>query len=298
MENNILIGDMSMKSDVKTLNIYCDGGFGNRFNALTVGLLIAKVGNFKPVIFWPSTNWCRSLFKNIFKNDYNVINCNLNYFQKNSKDYEFIMHSNSANLPCQIKHPNYFNSIQNIADYYNQSNKQKFVYNNDTIPDYCSNNDLKQIVKDIKFTDKIVDKVNQFTKNINDEFIGIHLRNTDFHDNEKRKFDQIESLVKINPGINYFICSDDEKLEERFTKNDNAFAYPKTKYVEKLTDDGGWRDAVVDNEGNEYSFNIERSDQSVIEAMIDLLILSKSTIMNTSESTFLKTALLIQESNA
>lgn len=298
MENNILIGDVNMKSDVKTLNIYCDGGFGNRFNALTVGLLIAKVGNFKPVIFWPSTNWCRSLFKNIFKNDYNVINCNLNYFQKNSKDYEFIMHSNSANLPCQIKHPNYFNSIQNIADYYNQSNKQKFVYNNDTIPDYCSNNDLKQIVKDIKFTDKIVDKVNQFTKNINDEFIGIHLRNTDFHDNEKRKFDQIESLVKINPGINYFICSDDEKLEERFTKNDNAFAYPKTKYVEKLTDDGGWRDAVVDNEGNEYSFNIERSDQSVIEAMIDLLILSKSTIMNTSESTFLKTALLIQESNA
>ena len=298
MENNILIGDMSMKSDVKTLNIYCDGGFGNRFNALTVGLLIAKVGNFKPVIFWPSTNWCRSLFKNIFKNDYNVINCNLNYFQKNFKDYVFVMHSNSANLPCQIKHPNYFSSIQNIADYYNQSNKQKFVYNNDTIPDYCSNNDLKQIVKDIKFTDKIVDKVNQFTKNINDEFIGIHLRNTDFHDNEKRKFDQIESLVKINPGINYFICSDDEKLEERFTKNDNAFAYPKTKYVEKLTDDGGWRDAVVDNEGNEYSFNIERSDQSVIEAMIDLLILSKSTIMNTSESTFLKTALLIQESNA
>ena len=50
MENNILIGDMNMKSDVKTLNIYCDGGFGNRFNALTVGLLIAKVGNFKPII--------------------------------------------------------------------------------------------------------------------------------------------------------------------------------------------------------------------------------------------------------
>ena len=159
-------------------------------------------------------------------------------------------------------------------------------------------NDLKKIVKTLKFTDKIVDKVNQFTKNIDDEFVGIHLRNTDFHDNEKTKFDQIESLVKRNSGINYFICSDDKELEERFIKNDNAFAYPKVKYVEKLTDDGGWRDTVVDDDGKEYSFNIERSDESVIDAMVDLLILSKSTILNTSESTFLRTALLIQESNA
>ena len=58
-------GDLNTESDMKILNIYCDGGFGNRFNALVVGLLIAEVGNFKPVIFWPSTNWCRSLFKNI-----------------------------------------------------------------------------------------------------------------------------------------------------------------------------------------------------------------------------------------
>ena len=192
------------------------------------------------------------------------------------------MHTNSENLPCEIIHPDSFNSIQNIVDYYNQSNKQKFVYNNSTIPDYCFNNDLKKIVKTLKFTDKIVDKVNQFTNNIDDEFVGIHLRNTDFHDNEKTKFDQIESLVKRNSGIDYFICSDDKELEERFIKNDNAFAYPKVKYVEKLTDDGGWRDTVVDDDGNEYSFNIERSDESVIDAMVDLLILSKSTILSLS----------------
>ena len=53
---------------------------------------------------------------------------------------------------------------------------------------------------------------------------------------------------------------------------------------------------IVDDEGNEYSFNIERSDESVIDAMIDLLILSSSSIMRTSNSTFLETALLIQQS--
>ena len=65
-------GKMNTECNMKTLKIYCDGGFGNRFNALSVGLLIAKVGNFKPVILWPSTNWCRSLFQSIFKNEYEV----------------------------------------------------------------------------------------------------------------------------------------------------------------------------------------------------------------------------------
>jgi len=297
MNSNIVSGDMNIGSDMKILNIYCDGGFGNRFNSLVVGLLVAEVGNFKPVIFWPSTNWCRSLFKNIFKNDYVNNNQNLSYFKNNYKDHLFVMHTNSENLSCIVKHPNSFNSIQEIVDYFNQSNKQKFVYNNSIIPNYCSNFDLKKIIKNLKFTDSITSKVDKFVKNFNGKFTGIHLRNTDFHDNEKIKFDQIESVVKNNSNINYFICSDDKELEERFTKNDNAFSYPKTKYVEKLTNDGEWRDTVVDSEGKEYSFNVERSDESVIDAMVDLLILSKSTIMNTSESTFLKTALLIQQSN-
>ena len=44
-------GKMNTECNMKTLKIYCDGGFGNRFNALSVGLLIAKVGNFKPVFY-------------------------------------------------------------------------------------------------------------------------------------------------------------------------------------------------------------------------------------------------------
>lgn len=290
-------GKMNMVCNTKTLNIYCDGGFGNRFNALVVGLLIAEVGKFKPVILWPSTNWCRSLFKNIFKNNYDALDQNLTYFKNNYEDYAFVMHTNSENLPGEIRHPDSFNSIQEVVEYYNQSNKQKFVYNNATLPCYCFSDHFKKIISNLKFTDIITNKTSEFIKTIDSEFTGIHLRNTDFHDNDKSKFDQIESLVKTNSDVNYFICSDDEELEKRFIQNDNAFAYSKTKYVEKLTDDGGWRDTVVDGEGKEYSFNVERSDESVIDAMVDLLILSKSTIIQTSESSFLKTALLIQESN-
>jgi hypothetical protein len=279
---------------MRTLNIYCDGGFGNRFNALTVGLLIAKVGNFKPVIMWPSTNWCRSLFETIFKNEYEVLSDRMSSLKDDCNDYAFVMHNNCLNFPCQVVHPNSFDSIQSIVDYYNQSNKNSFVYNNSLIPEYAHGKDLQSVVKSLIFSDTIVNNVNEFVKHIGKNFIGVHLRNTDYH--AKPNFDLIYKNILNDVENNYFICSDDEELELKFTQLDNSFSYKKKKYVEKLTNDGEWRDTIVDDEGNEYSFNIERSDESVIDAMIDLLILSKSTIMHTSDSTFLKTALLIQQS--
>lgn len=290
-------GKMNTECNMKTLKIYCDGGFGNRFNALSVGLLIAKVGNFKPVILWPSTNWCRSLFQSIFKNEYEVLSDRMSSLKDSYNDYSFVMHNNCLNLPCSVAHPNSFNSIQSIVNYYNESNKDYFVYNNDTIPAYAFGEDLRSIVKNLIFSDTIVDSVNKFVKSIDGNFIGVHLRNTDFYDPHKPNFDSIYKTILDDVKGNYFICSDDEELETKFTQLNNAFSYKKKKYVEKLTKDGKWRDIIVDDEGVEYPFNVERSDESVIDAMIDLLILSKSTIMHTSDSTFLKTALLIQQSN-
>lgn len=281
---------------MKTLKIYCDGGFGNRFNALTVGLLIARVGNFKPVIMWPSTNWCRSLFETIFKNEYEVLSDRMSSLKDDCNDYAFVMHNNCLNFPCQVVHPNSFDSVQSIVNYYNQSNKDCLVYNNDSIPHYVHNKDLQSVVKNLIFSDTIVDAVTEFVKSIDGNFIGVHLRNTDFYDPHKPNFDSIYKTILDDVENNYFICSDDEELESKFTQLDNAFSYKKKKYVEKLTNDGEWRDIIVDSDGVEYPFNVERSDESVIDAMIDLLILSKSTIMHTSDSTFLKTALLIQQS--
>tara|TARA_E500000331_G_scaffold6989_1_gene6823 strand:+ start:1176 stop:2090 length:915 start_codon:yes stop_codon:yes gene_type:complete len=299
----------------KTLYIHCDGGFGNRFNSLVAGLQIAKVGEFDPVILWPSTNWCRSSFSSIFKNEYNVIEQDLSYFADNPQDYSFIMHGHFS-IPRSIRvvHPGGFSSIQHVVDFYNQSEKDKFVYNHDAIPpsagwvevrnpetkvleQYGCTEEIMEVVRELEFSDQITNTAEVFLQH-HEEFSGIHLRNTDFFDPHKPNFDELEQTVKDNPDIQYFICSDDQELEERFTQHDNAFAYPKYKYVEKLADEGEWRDHIEGPDGEEYSFNIERSDESVIDAMVDLLILSRSTIILTSESTFLKTALLMQYSNA
>ena len=35
---------------MRAIHIYCDGGFGNRFNGLVAGLLIARATGLEPVV--------------------------------------------------------------------------------------------------------------------------------------------------------------------------------------------------------------------------------------------------------
>ena len=122
------------------------------------------------------------------------------------------------------------------------------------------------------------------------------MRNTDFYDPHKPDFDQIFNQVSDTNETKYFVCSDDEELENKFNQLENVSVYPKTSYVEKLTDEGEWRSVIVDDTGVEYPFNVERSDESVRQAIIDLYILSKSDMMKTSNSSFLQTAILLKKS--
>ena len=61
---------------------------------------------------------------------------------------------------------------------------------------------------------------------------------------------------------------------------------------------GDWTAVTADHSGRLYAGNINRSGQSVIDAIVDLLLLSYSQVVKTSNSTFLQTALLMQASRA
>jgi hypothetical protein len=63
--------------------------------------------------------------------------------------------------------------------------------------------------------------------------------------------------------------------------------------VDKLVE-GDWNSVTLDHSGRAYACNVNRSALSVIDAVVDCLILSYSTVVRTSNSTFLNTALLLQ----
>lgn len=269
---------------MKNLFIYCDGGFGNRFNSLIVGLILSKLGNFNPVIMWPKTSACGSSFKKIFENDYDVIEKTLDYFYPIVNSCAFAMHGNFLNFNTEIFNCNNIKSIDNILQYYKFTNKEFFVYNNDRIPDCITLDLIKEVYISlgIKINTKLLDVANNFIeKNNLNNFYGIHLRDTDFHQiDDMSRYDKYYDMVSNDKSKKYFVCSDNKLLEQKFNELPNVFIRNKTQYVEKLNDNSQWAN------------NVNRPEDSVLEAIVDLLILSKSDIIKTSESSFLKTAKL------
>ena len=61
---------------------------------------------------------------------------------------------------------------------------------------------------------------------------------------------------------------------------------------------GGHHSLFLCGSGRVYACNIQRGATSVEDAIVDLLILSRSQIVRTSNSTFLNTALLIRQAAA
>jgi hypothetical protein len=103
-------------------------------------------------------------------------------------------------------------------------------------------------------------------------------------------------LIASRSNAQFFVCSDDKDVERRFAALPNVHIYDKQAHVEKLVH-GGWNSHTADHSGRVYACNVNRSSLSVLEAIVDLLILSRSNIVRTSGSTFLSAALMIKSCN-
>jgi hypothetical protein len=81
-------------------------------------------------------------------------------------------------------------------------------------------------------------------------------------------------------------------VNRRFAELPNCAVYRKTAFPEKLEDTASWQHWITDTEGRRFPYNIKRGAVSVVEGLVDLLILSRTEILVTSGSTFLATARL------
>jgi len=276
---------------MKNLYIHCDGGFGNRFNSLVVGLLICERGGFNPIISWPSTNVCRAFYDDIFEIQFEFNSNRLEDYSNSIDEFEFIMHDNQLSWNASINSPYSFSTIHQVVSHYNNSSKDNLFYFNNLIPNY-SDIDLS-LICELKFRKEYYEIVDNFLNFEN--YIGVHLRATDFPQGSVN-FEGIYDNVKGSDKM-HFVCSDSLEVENKFNELDNVFTFPKTSYVEKIDDSFDWRvvrGQIKDEMKKPLSFNVERSSESVKQSIVDLLVLSKSDIMKTSNSTFLQTAQLLK----
>lgn len=272
--------------------IYCDGGFGNRFNVLSFGLYLSKKLSYTPIIIWPTNNWCGAEFHDLFDIE---ISCVKSKQEINFDDTFNIVHENQFNLS---KFTSIY-SINDIDDIVTLSKSKDILYFNNLIPWNLVRDEqlFKNVIKEINFRQDLIDIANLIIKNNagNNEFYGIHIRKTDFAERSKFAESALLNFVTQNTSKKFFICSDDEATENLFMQNKNVFRNEKKNYVKKLVD-GEWNSSIIDSNNNKFMFNVERSRESVCQAIIDLLILSKSTIISPDVgSTFHHCAKLISK---
>jgi len=139
------------------------------------------------------------------------------------------------------------------------------------VKDFCS--DFRFSIKK-SIVEKAENIIETFTKG--DPYLSISFRGTDFPGASVEKITQRELLPEINSTLKVFVCSDEKRAEEIMLDllGKRGFRHQKKEYVEKIYQEEGWR-------GQTKLFNVDRSSISVVEAVVDLLIMSKSQKHNT-----------------
>lgn len=282
---------------MRRLLIYCDGGFGNRFNALVSGLVVAHLFDLDPVVVWPVNNWCGAAYGELFENKLQVAERELVSFMPERSHYQYLIVEDRLGLADTWVSPLHLNSVQDLHAQVARSTQDIFYYTA-LIPPCVPADAVAAQVRALRLRREIVACADGFLQTAqigrhSGDFVGVHIRKTDFgrHGVDDQ---QLFELVRRCPQQRFFVCSDDKAVEQRFATLSNVVVFGKRAHVEMRVA-GDWNSLNTDHSGREYAFNVQRSGASVQDAVVDLLILSRSQIVKTSNSTFLNTALLMQQ---
>lgn len=268
----------------KEFVILCDGGLGNRIGLMLGGIVIARGLDMEPVLSWPANNWCGCNFQDLYNTDLKVLNLGIRELYELKKEHTFMIHANQTGVIFKNEVPLSLAGIEAI-----RTSNCNVVYYNDKVPAFVDNTAATKVLDDFPIEHTLFKRAADFCQQngINNSVMGIHIRKTD-------GFQRINeaNLIKYivnHQGIKIFVCSDDKDTEERFRALPGVITFPKTEYPEKF-EEGDWNKDTTDADGRRFLCNVKRSRTSIIEAFIDLLILSNTTISHGSSSTFFQLA--------
>ena len=264
---------------------YSSGGLGNRLIPLCCCMQLAEKTNRSVGLVWNSTERCMGDFKNLFINsdieiiDINSLNPNdvVIYTEPWYITHDFELNKNPdlfvLSQKCEVK------TLDKMNEIYSELKKYVIIYEN-TI--FLELNDIPSKLKSLTPTTYISDKVTILSEELglNKNVLGIHARGTDFIGETLDKYEiAINNIINNNPNQKVLFCSDSLEWETNILNKypNNIIIRPKKDYITKINEGTGWIN------------NAHTSEDSVIEGLIDIYLLSKTNfIMYNPNSTFAK----------
>ena len=145
-------------------------------------------------------------------------------------------------------------------------------------------NEIIESAKNLLIHEDILQKVNSFCKekNITPSVNGIHIRATDWPWKQEcinDAYKTIQNIINLDSNSKIFVCCDEEEIENDLIQKlpNNIITNKKNSYVKKAIE-GSWRQNTYAGDGRTQDYNTLIDVESAIEAFIDMLILSRTTI--------------------
>jgi FkbM family methyltransferase len=275
-----------------TITIYCDGGLGNRLNALLSGLAISRHFDLDHTIHWPINANCGAAIEDLIETNDICCTDSLSSLQNKLNGFSMLLHDKIASerLGTDFSSAYAYDSLADFELKVILTGKPIFYYPA-LIPIWIPSELIAQEVKFLRFKETIELEASKFiTETLSRPYHGLHLRRTDLNIG----FSDLEvyRIVSAHRDQLFFVCSDDPLAEKISTAHPNVKARQKISYVTKEDINSDWLNPRIDEDGRVMG-NLERGRESVIDAAIDLLILGNSTILGYSGSTFQSIAKLM-----
>ena len=275
------------------IHIFCDGGIGNRINALISGLALAERFAMHSIVYWPINSWCGAAFGDIFENTLDIRTEALDALAGKFGHAKIMMHDEIGAQFLKVPFASAYD-YQSLEDFELRglpTSGDLFFYPA-VIPQWIPDALIHASLQSVQFSAHIRQSVSAFiNQTMKRPFHGLHLRRTDLRVGLTDL--EVMALVQRYPQEVFFVCSDDPYAEALASAHPHVHSRPKVHHVEKKETESDWISLSKDQEGRLSYGNIQRSREAMIEGTIDLLVLAHSQVVGFSGSTFQRMAKLI-----
>jgi hypothetical protein len=251
----------------------------NRLKPLSSCFALAKKTNRRIGINWSVDSHCGARFDQLYSN--RVDDFSLDWLQ-NQKSISLYADKNIINN-------GWFKELNAIGEKFgiiplakapqiiSEQSDVVIIYHNDYL-EGCTAGECKEFFDWLCPTRGISDKIAEAKKHLNldKSFVGVHARGSDFGGSMNIYLELMRKEYAQNRQVKFFVCSDSREYEEGLAKEfPHTYSYKKRAYVSRLDEKDDWK-----------SSNINRSSESVMEAVVDLYLLAATNfkIYNTYSS--------------
>jgi len=267
--------------------VTANGGLGNRLRTLASAYYIADRFGFPLLVCWMPDRFCECDFHDLFDDDIELVakpeHSSRKAFYEQLLDGPIHYYGKDAardpELASMAMMPRRETDLRNDGH---------VVFDCVEFLEFIDRPTRTQLLHRLKIKGDILASAQEFCARhgIDKQTYGVHIRRTDHSKKSDSYFvSRMNAIVWKDPAARFFVCSDSKEAEDDIVRRypGRVVTRAKKSYVRKHDNNLDWLIRISDDEAY---YNVSRDRQSVIDALEDLIVLSRTKFSIKSNGSF------------